>query len=275
MLGHWLFLLYPQLFEENISAVENGRGRARSGPLHTTEAGQLRGVNIGRSVNAMKLRMNIAAELRHGNARFFQVRINLPPDLITRVVNRHIISFLALEIDVTDIDSRAVTGTSRLSGGASSRGTGRGIRLLLLGGGCLVGDLVTDSLELLEVLPRGRVGAVALTFVRAVLTEKATERLDTHAELSGQSRLGDDACIKSTVDFTAHLITVVGERSFDDDVLKFIGCRQGPRSRRSRGCLALPVVGSRLAWSDSWIKSSFVGRRGAGASGNVLLVRSG
>lgn len=261
MLGHWLFLLYPQLFEENISAVENRRGRARSGSLHTTEAGQLRGVNIGRSVNAMKLRMNIAAELRHGNARLFQVRINLSPDLITRVINGHIISFLALEIDVTDIDSRAVTSTSRLGGGASSRGTGRGICLLLLGGGCLVGDLVTDSLELLEVLPRGRVGAVALTFVRAVLTEKATERLNTHAELSGQSRLGDYACIKSAVDFTAHLITVVGERAFDDDVLKFIGCRQGPWGRRSRGCLALPVVGSRLAWSDSWIESSFVGRR--------------
>lgn len=51
MLRLWLFLLDPQLLEENISAIENGRGGARFGPLHTTEAGQLRGVNIGRSGN--------------------------------------------------------------------------------------------------------------------------------------------------------------------------------------------------------------------------------
>jgi hypothetical protein len=222
----------------------------------------------------MELRVNIAAELRHGDARLLQISINLPPDLITSVINRHVISLLAIEIDVTDIDSRAVAGTSRLSGGASSLGAGGGIRLLLLGSGCLVGDLVTDSLELLEVLPRGRVGAVALTFVGTVLTEKATERLDTHAELSGQGRLGDDACIESAVDFTTHLVTGVGERFVDDDILEFLGCRQRP-SRRSRGCLALPAVGSRLAWGDSWSRSSFGGRRGVSASGNVLLVRSG
>lgn len=227
----------------------------------------------------MELRVDIAAELRHGDARLPHIGINLPPHLITSLVNRHVISLLAIEIDVTDIDSRAVAGTSRLSGGASSLGAGGGIRLLLLGSGCLVGDLVTDSLELLEVLPRGRVGAVALAFVGTVLAKKAAERLYAHAKLSGQGRLGDDTRIESAIDFTAHLITVVGERCVDDDILEFIGCRQRPRVRRSHGCLALPVVGSRLAWSDSWSdswsESSFVGRRGASASGNVLLVRSG
>ena len=213
MLGHWLLLLNSQLLEENISAVEYGRGCTGSGPLHTAEAGQLRGVNIGRSLCALMLRVNIAAELRLGDAGPPQISINLPPDLIASVVNRHLIGLLAFEMDVTDIDFPNV-----------GLGAVGGIRLLLLGSRCLVGDLVTNSVELLEVLPRGRIGAVALALEGTVLAKKAVERLYAHANLPGQARLGDDACIKSAVDFTTHLVTVVAHRRINDNILEFVGC---------------------------------------------------
>lgn len=218
----------PQLLEVDVGGVEDGAPRARARALHGAEVGQLLGLDAA-APRRPQLRVHVPAEPRlREPGRGAQVRLDLAPDLVARVVHGHAVRLLAPQVDAADVGE---PGGGRRGSSDVGRGpqTSRSQRCLyhdsasrwVCGGG---GVVFSELLPLLEpghcqpgrlALPEPRmcveVGPAAIPAVLAGPPQETVQRRARHSDGLRERRPADEARIKQPINPPTHYIAA-GER---------------------------------------------------------------
>lgn len=249
----WFILLYTQLLEEDIGAIEDGARVASGGALPAKESGQLTRLDttlLGKAV------ADSAAKGGLRDVGFFQERADLLTNLVARLVDRNGLGILALEANAASVEDLANLLVNALPWAC----------LGLLGGQ----SLETLQLAFLEKLESGGVGVAVHALVGAghrheVLvapgryTDVLLEFLDFHV-----------SAVDEVADLLTNLLTALIDVVESGVIIGNIGDVFGLFELLDGVGLALStVVGSRRGSGGGRNSSSSTGSGGGGDANGI------